>query len=91
MDKNYLSMIRRQTPLPAIFQRYRVNYYIGANHEKEGNCYLAVAPKQAGPECPKSRGEICEDSVARFIHFPITALLFNVADAPAGALRPVQP
>ena len=78
MDRTFLDLVRKQTPLRTVLDRYGVRYYIATFYTPYSGCFEAVEPVQAGPASPKMRGEFCEQPVKRIVTPEGENLIFDV-------------
>jgi hypothetical protein len=66
MDRGFLELVRRQTPLEQALQRYNVRYYIATSPDLVGGCYQVAEPAQAGPSSPHMRARFCQPPLAQW-------------------------
>lgn len=81
MDRPYLELLKRQTPLRQVLARYNVQYYVATAYEPFTGCFEASEPAKAGPQSAHMRGEFCEPPQATFNHNGIETLIFDVGKA----------
>lgn len=63
-DKQFLSHIKQQQPLPQVLAALGVDYYISAGAQQDGPCFSFREPYQAGPKSPTMRGRLCEEPLS---------------------------
>ena len=78
MDRPYLELIRRQTPLREVLARYNVRYYVGTAYEPFTGCFQANEPAKAGPQSAHMRAQFCEAPEATFSHEGVETLIFDL-------------
>ena len=78
MDRPYLELIRRQTPLREALARYNVRYYVGTAYEPFTGCFQASEPAKAGPRSAHMRAQFCEAPEATFSHEGVETLIFDL-------------
>ncbi len=82
MDRDFLGLIKRRTPLREALDKYGVRYYIVTTMPYTG-CYHASEPSEAGPESPHMMAEFCEPPAADFTDTDgLKTLIFRL-DRPA--------
>jgi hypothetical protein len=78
MDKQFLQRLRTGDDLTKVLRDYGVSYYIATEPELRGGCYVAVEPRQAGPDSVKMHGTLCARPVARFSRSGVEEDIFDV-------------
>lgn len=78
MDRPYLELLKRQTPLREVLARYNVNYYVATAYDPFSGCFEANEPAKAGPHSAHLRAEFCEPPQATFFHNGVETLIFNM-------------
>lgn len=66
MDRDFLDLVKRQTPLREALKQYGVHYYISVATKPYAGCYRAAEPYEAGPASPHMVAEFCEPPVAEY-------------------------
>ena len=83
MDRPYLELLKRETPLRTVLAKYNVRYYVATAYEPFKGCFQANEPAKAGPNSAHLHGQFCEQPEAKFFHNGIETLIFNLH--PAGS------
>lgn len=78
MDRPYLELLKRQTPLREVLARYRVHYYVATAYAPFTGCFKANEPAKAGPHSAHMRAEFCEQPQATFLHNGVETLIFDM-------------
>ncbi len=78
MDRPYLELLRRQTPLREVLARYHVRYYVGTAYDPFTGCFQANEPAKAGPRSAHLRAQFCEPPQATFLHDGVETLIFDL-------------
>ena len=79
MDRDFLDLIKRRTPLREVLDKYGVRYYISVAIKPYTGCYHASEPSEAGPQSPHMLAEFCEQPVTEFTDTDgIKTLIFRV-------------
>lgn len=79
MDRDFLTLIRRETPLKLVFAKYHVHYYVAITPDTEiKHCFHAVEPLQAGPGSPHIVDDFCQAPIATITNFYDKTLIFDV-------------
>jgi len=80
MDREFLSLIRKRTPLKEVLAEYKVRYYIAMRYGDTpvAPCFYAVEPLQAGPASPHIEGNFCQPPSTIFRHIWGDALIFDL-------------
>ncbi len=79
MDRPYLELIKRQTPLRDVLAQYNVRYYVATAYDPFAGCFEANEPAKAGPHSAHMRAEFCEQPQATFLHNGVETLIFDMA------------
>jgi hypothetical protein len=78
MDRSFLELLRRQTPLRQVLAQYHVRYYIATEYSAAG-CFESDEPHQGGASTPHMRGQFCETPVAIFPEPGLRTVIFDLA------------
>jgi hypothetical protein len=88
MDRDFLDLIKRRTPLREVLDKYGVRYYISIATKPYTGCYEASEPFEAGPQSPHMLAEFCEQPVTEFTDTDgIKTLIFRL-DEPVPSQQP---
>ena len=85
MDRPYLELLKRQTPLREVLAKYNVRYYVATAYDPFTGCFEANEPAKAGPHSAHLRGEFCEQPQATFLHNGVETLIFTIGPARAAS------
>jgi hypothetical protein len=88
MDRDFLTLIRKRTPLKEVFARYHVRYYVVATYEPITACFHAVEPLWAGPDSPHMEDDFCQPPVARFAYYSGQTVIFDLDQNRAAIAKP---
>lgn len=75
MDRHFLQLMRRGTPMSQIAVEYHATYYARIGGEYDGTCMRLAEPSNAGPTSPHMRGSNCHAPLVEFYresdHMPL--------------------
>ena len=87
MDRRFLGLVRRRTPLLTALRQYGVRYYVATVYDpaedpanRSGGCFHAVEPWQAGADSPHMRATLCQPPAARFTGGEFPTLVYDLDD-----------